>query len=253
MILSDSIKPAQLKAFAGIVDLYRDQHGRTIARSWPKARTTMHPNMSKTAARMTVMHSVLKNLHPNWLNSWQIPGMPKGRTKTDLARQNVLWQLQNLITPYYPTITTIGHAYDAWQDVHSLWFQTAQPYDWSSVPWQWHVSITNGPTFEPPRFYQTNQLFRRGDPSLMRPLLANPTTWNFQTEDDPVWSNWHMIPIGAAEHSDFTGFLQPFWTGTIPPAPRTSSRSCYAPAPYPLPLAGIKPFGLSFTGSFPWD
>jgi hypothetical protein len=252
MILSDTIKPAQLKAFAGIVDFYRDCFGRTIARSWPRKSTTPNPNMMRTAARMTQMHSILKSLNPAWRQSWAMPFLPQGRTPTDLARQNVLWQLQNLVTPICPAITAIGHFYSMYINYHAIYFRVNPDYTIDDTVMQWDYQRSRTPFYSPVTWILTNQLFRRGGPSLRRPIAINPSSFNFASEVATPWPNWHVISMHWPTFDDFSGFIRPYWIGPMPPSPRTSSRSCYAPAPSPLPLAGPYPFGLSNTGDFPW-
>ena len=242
MILSGPIRPAQLKAFSGVVDFYYDKHGRVIARSWPKASTRANPGLMATAARMAQAWSIRAAADSSWISSWNFSPLPEGRTANDLAQQNLLWQIAASDTPSAVSITHLSRFYRHWLKNPFFWIIT-QP-DWGTLQATHEIylwPLEDAPTLSPSISY-SHQLFRRGDATLRRPILTFPTPTVITSGAGPYPSpqgNWYRIDL--PDPTPFIGRVafRPFWKTAFlrPPTPRTSL--CYGEAERPLPAGGL--------------
>lgn len=239
MILKGPIRPAQLKAFHGVVDLYYDKHGRVIARSWPKASTRPNPGLMRTAARMGQAHTLRSSAGDAWKNSWQFSNMPEGRTANDLAMQNILWQLAATTSPVCCVITDLSRFYRHWLENPYIWFRTDPPWETlyeTHTMYLWPLGDQS--TLEPSISY-SHQLFRRGDETMRRPIITFPAPTIVSRGVGPYITGWYQID--CSQHLEFKDrvAIRPMWNANALPPPTPPASLCYGQAERPLPAGGI--------------
>ena len=252
MILSGPIRPAQLKTFHGIVDFYYDKHGRVIARQWPRKSTTPNPGLMATAARMQLAHTLRAQAHPGWKPSWNFPNMPQGRTPNDLSIQNVLWQLAATTSPCLCTITDLGHDWSEWEEKHMVWFRTDPPWSTINDKIEMHVWTYPANVILAPTLSYSNQLFRRGDETLRRPILSWQPPRLKTDGDGPFYTDWWLIETQDWPNENYRFALRPFWKDSSINPPTPGPSPCYGRAERPLPCGGLWTVGPAVTGDLPY-
>lgn len=232
MILSDSITPAQLTAFKGIVDLYRDQYGRTIARQWPHTPTTVHRNTLKTAALIAPMHANIKNAPREWHTTFDTVRLPTGRSPEDLKRQTVLWLMRLTPTPPLYGLSFLSRTDNLNTSTSTtvLSLSSSTPHDPTNTTFAFYHS----PNLDDVLIHwnYTNQLFRRNTPTLKRPveIITKPAFSMAPTSTTPTTLTF-VTPLLSSFAT-----IRPFWTTGTPTKQSTANSSCYPPPPWPIPI-----------------